>query len=149
MNKQRLLQLAAFLDQLPPKKFEYMTIAREGKKPMLEALKARDENCGTAACAMGWTPAVFPDLVAWRKHTYRDGRPYPKAAVIDICLLEHPDIIDWDAMVSIFDISPEAADYLFTPGLAAHGYSGLGDDALPTEVAAHIRAFVQRTEEES
>ncbi len=65
MNAKRLLKLADFLDKLPRAKFDFGVIAMQDGKPMLEALKAGKERCGTVACAIGWMPAVFPRSLRW------------------------------------------------------------------------------------
>lgn len=46
----RLEKLAAFLDKLPKKRFDFNTMREE-------------RDCGTVACAIGWMPEVFPRLV--------------------------------------------------------------------------------------
>lgn len=51
----RLRKLIAFLKALPPKKFDFTTEREIGEGP----------KCPTTACAIGWTPTVFPKLVKW------------------------------------------------------------------------------------
>lgn len=56
----RLLKLATFLRKLPTKNFDFEIFC--------DGIFDRENNmCGTVACAMGWTPAVFPRLVRWTK----------------------------------------------------------------------------------
>jgi len=132
MNATRLLKLADFLDQLPRQKFDFARIAHEGHKSMRDALKAGKHRCGTVACAIGWTPVVFPRLVRWV--TLNIG-----SRDLDVCLRSDDDSIDFDAAAQIFDIEYDDACFLFDPG-----DSRLGDGATPKQVAKHIRKFVKR-----
>lgn len=50
----RLAKLISFLEELEPEKFEFAKIRTE------------DSRCGTTACAIGWTPEIFPNLVRIR-----------------------------------------------------------------------------------
>lgn len=51
----RLRKLISFLESLPRHKFNF-AILREVR------------GCRTVACALGWTPELFPDLVAKRSY---------------------------------------------------------------------------------
>lgn len=50
----RLLKLATFMEMLEPAKFHYG-----------ELVSVTDGKCGTVCCALGWTPAVFPQHWRW------------------------------------------------------------------------------------
>lgn len=54
--QKRLIKLADFLDELREDKFDFDTMCQIVKKP-------DDHTCGTATCALGWCPNVFPNLV--------------------------------------------------------------------------------------
>lgn len=53
----RLLKLADFLEELPPEKFNFFKVVSRGEH--------NGHTCATVACAIGWTPKVFPRLVKW------------------------------------------------------------------------------------
>jgi hypothetical protein len=55
MKKQKLLKLADFLEKLKPRKLDMELIA-----DLHGAAEMNPHECKSAACAMGWTPAVFP-----------------------------------------------------------------------------------------
>jgi hypothetical protein len=134
MRADRLLQLADFLDKLPEEKFDFGTIAKQSGKPMLEALAAGHVKCGTVGCAIGWLPAVFPDQFKWVRSAFNDELTV---------LTKETDELNFDAAAEFFGIGYSQADYLFMPGYEDDGYSGLADEAKATEVAAHIRKFVE------
>ncbi len=52
----RLRTLAKFVRELPPEKFNFGLVVSEYDKI---------SACGSICCAMGWTPAVFPDQISW------------------------------------------------------------------------------------
>lgn len=126
MRADRLLKLADFLDALPEEKFDFATIAKEGGKPMLEALAAGHLKCGTVGCAIGWMPAIWPDELHWTE-AYKGS--------LDVT--DGKANFNFTAAAEFFEIRPEQADYLFMPG-----YSDLDEFATPADVAAHIRRFV-------
>jgi len=122
MNKQRLLKLADFIGKLPKRKLEMPEIARVD----METGRMNPNECGSVACAMGWSPFVFPRLLG-HEETY-DGSL--ERAVVS----KKTGNINWLAMVEIFNISHDDADELF----------GGGDDGYetPKEVAKGIRRYV-------
>ena len=150
IQKKRLLKLADFLDQLPPQKFDFDTIAVEGEKPHKEALKARTEHCGTTACAVGWMPAVFPRLTRWTRQPLWGGCMH-----IQVAPAGHGRARNFKVAEQVFGLTEQEADWLFMPdayvdnGLMSweDGYkdvsSPCGSDATPKQVARHIRRFVK------
>lgn len=130
MNAARLLKLAAFLHQLPPQKFDFSEVAFQDEKPMLEALKARKEDCGTVACAMGWCPAVFPKDITWKNKD--------QGGQLHVSLIKSPWTEDFEMAEKFFELSELEAGYLFKP-FASH----LDDEATAKEVAKLIRDFVK------
>lgn len=119
MNRKRLLKLADFIEKLPKHKLDMDTVGElRGSKRM------NFKECKSAACAMGWTPAVFPSLVKWR---------YDRT--IPVVYVESPTAIDKAAMQEIFDIDDIDADILFGP--ARRNYT------TPKQVAKGIRRYVK------
>lgn len=57
VGNRRLLKLADFLEELPPEKFNFFEVVSSGEH--------NGHTCATVACAIGWTPKVFPRLVKW------------------------------------------------------------------------------------
>ena len=129
IQRKRLLKLADFLEQLPPQKFDFGVIVTEGAKPMLEALKAREESCGTVACAIGWMPAVFPRLTKWKRSRSGLG--------LVVGLKDTSKYRNFEVAERFFGISKDDARYLFNPGDSVLSY-----DASAKQVAKHIRSFV-------
>jgi hypothetical protein len=139
MNKRRLLRLAAFLEELPPKRFDYSVWVGFDWKG------AKDLSCGTTACALGWATTIpsfglrlqdHGDVIVVRLRHPSSPRP-PRRCDID------PSI--WAAMVA-FGLSQNEAEYLFLPanlGFWKHS-SGLPATSSPKRVAKHIRDFVKR-----
>lgn len=137
-QKARLLKLAAFLIALPKQKFNFAVVATLGEKPMLEALAAKKESCGTVACAMGWTPALFPRLIAWTDEMVAwDGTKH-----LDVCSRETGAERD-AAMREIFGLSQDQVDFLFYPDTNGNG---LEDGASAKAVGRHIIRFVKWNE---
>jgi hypothetical protein len=131
MNAKRLLKLAAFLRQLPPHKFNFDVVTFQIGKPMAKALAAREEHCGTVACAIGWLPAVFPRSVLWDSNSNIYEHPL-------VVLKRNKNMVNFSAAEQLFDLSYGDARYLFDPER-----SYLGSDATAVEVAAHIEKFVE------
>jgi hypothetical protein len=132
MNAKRLLKLAAFLRQLPPHKFNFDVITYQVGKPMAKALAAREEHCGTVACAIGWLPAVFPRSVLWDSGS--NVYTYPL-----VVLKRDLNATNFTAAQKLFGLDYHDSRYLFDPDR-----SGLGSNATAVEVAAHIEQFVKQ-----
>jgi hypothetical protein len=141
MNKTRLLKLAAFLIALPKQKFNYAVVAVLGEKPMLEALAAKKESCGTVACAMGWTPALFPRKVMWDMDNLRTD--FSGTRHLDICSVDNPNVTRDRAMMELFDITQAQVDFLFYPETNGNGVS---EYATAKQVGRHIIRFVKWNE---
>lgn len=132
MNAKRLLKLADFLDALPRQKFNYSHFVNQAGKPMREALKAGKHACGTTACAVGWMPAAFPRLVAWR---------YMGDEAFGVTLkgLEELGLSNFETASRFFDLPYHTISMLFDPGNAENP---LGHDATPKQVAKYVRECV-------
>lgn len=123
MNTQRLLKLASFLRKLPPERFDFGVVVKH------------ETSCGTVGCAMGWTPAVFPDLVEWTK----DEEAWP------LTLTKTGKPTDYDTLASeIFEIGEDDAFSLFTPfNQGCIGLTRLPSDATPSQVADLIEEYIK------
>lgn len=147
MNKRRLLKLAAFLKELNPKLFNLGTVVGNNKKDYgyvkvekLKELKALKANCGTAACAMGWTPTVFPRLVEFYIETFDDG----EEGACNIALKKDTCNRGFDTVAEIlFDITSDQAEYLFNP-FSNGPYNKMDSGKIkPKFVAKVIEKFVR------
>lgn len=134
--KRRLLALAAFLESLPPERFDYGTWADDRKKGSL---------CGTTACALGWACS----MPAFRRQGLRlvwygvFGDAYPSDTVTGES--------GTGAACRVFGLSDAEAAYLFlpehNPKWTITNLPGLKRAPAPSasakDVAKHIRAFVE------
>ena len=123
LNKPRLTKLIDFLKQLPEEKFDFNRVIHK---------------CGTVACAIGWTPSVFPDLVTTiRIHG-------------DIRLqLKSGDPEDWqlypEVAEELFNINEYVAADLFSPQWQHRLHPDLTEldfEATPKEVAQMLEKFI-------
>lgn len=57
VQDRRLKKLIAFLRELPRGKFYFGDDVKESK--------SNGHTCATVACAIGWTPAIFPRVLKW------------------------------------------------------------------------------------
>lgn len=128
--KKRLLKLADFLDKLPKSKFFFGNFIAQYGKPPLEALEMGEYRCGTTACAIGWSPAVFPKLVRWIKDE-------ESGKIVDIRTIRGQR--NFMVGVELFGITERQSEFLFDPIT-----SGLGSYATAKTVANHIRKFVKK-----
>ena len=118
VTKRRLLKLAAFLDTLPPEKWDFLHIITR-KNP--------SRTCGTVCCAIGWTPVVFPRLIKWKDLFVRSKRAY--------------EIVKEQSQ-RLFGLSTEQINLLFIPRVSWNSESNqLPISATSTDVANHIRKF--------
>lgn len=134
VHSKRLEKLAEFLDTLPRQKFNFEEFVREEGKPMAEALKAGTYSCGTAACALGWTPAVFPRLVRWVKDA--TGR----TRIADVA---GGQLTERALGQELFGLSESETVTLFYPKTHWVLPGVLPPSATPKQVARHIRRFLK------
>lgn len=131
MNAERLLVLAAFLETVPPHRWDFSSIVGanwQGKT---------DLSCGTTACALGWATQI-PELneAGMRLPDFQEAW---EDRVLGLSFLFR------DAE-RVFDISGNDSDYLFNPADdedVAVDTGQLMPRASAREVAAHIRSFVR------
>jgi hypothetical protein len=117
-------KLAKFLEELPPEEFDFDII-----------------KCGTVACAIGWTPRVFPRLVKWHPRWYPGGLEASGRTVGVVRGF-------MGVATHLFGISSFNADRLFSsyPGYGNRIHESiplLGGDATPKQVAAGLRMFLE------
>jgi hypothetical protein len=125
----RLLKLAAFLEKLPRKRFDYGKWARWDSTDAADLSGA--PSCGTAACALGWATT----MPAFRRLGLYMNSPGNIWAIPAVRGTKRYGI---DAARRIFGISGSDAMRLFVAG----EFNGLSVDATAKQVAKHIRKFV-------
>lgn len=123
----RLEKLAAFLDKLPRKKFDFSDVVTAFDP---------EKYCGTVGCAIGWTPAVFPDLVEWGRNCY-GANVFLRAT--------HRGGYNHVAE-NLFGVTYDESEKLFSPYCEA---CPLGVGATPKQVAREIRKFIKEKQGET
>lgn len=140
----RLNKLADFLDTIPRNKFDLGVIVRnancntrteEGNEcPFSDRQlinEVKEGSCGTAACAIGWCPTVFPGLFRWVvQRDYGD---------VDI-VVEHKASgeTDFEAAEAAFELDEDESRYLF----GTEDYVN-GERTTAKTVAKRIREFIK------
>ena len=130
MNKQRMLKLADFLDNLPTKKFDF-SIFRDRDDT---AVYTPPEKCGAVGCAIGWMPTVFPRVCkSWMGSKMKNGYTVKPG-------------LWFDDAAKVLDIDYNDCDNLFSPGGCVPGLrpTALSENTTPKKVAARIRQFVEK-----
>ena len=136
-QKERLLKLADFLESLPRRKFDLTLIASTNSKAETPSLN----TCGTAACAIGWMPNVFPrackyeDVVLPKNEYDFDYRNYNNLTVEGKG--NYDDLTDFQLAEAFFGLDPNKyeSEFLFDP--ESYNYHRRGNKS----VAARIRKF--------
>ena len=116
MHRKRILKHADFIATLKPAKLLMTTVTQ------MDDGKMDPYKCSSVACAMGWTPAVFPRLIEW--------------TMLGSLRMKESRKRDYSAMVELFDISMDHAGILF----------GGGGDRFyhtPKQVAAGLRRYAE------
>jgi hypothetical protein len=116
----RLQKLADFLKELPEEKFDYSALRNESE-------------CGTIACAVGWCPEVFPELVkSFKGHIeFLDDSPAYDAQMI---------------AKKLFNLPFGFSRGLFYPGFQedlGYEFENLGNLASSAQVASLIEKFIK------
>jgi hypothetical protein len=137
LHADRLMKLARFLYRLPPEKFNFAVVLQGQDIP-------NDTfQCGTVGCAIGWMPMVFPERFEWRAAgAGRDQR-------IGLFDKESPYEVGNGNFIgtaeSFFDLLPEEASGLFSPGYQQYvEWNDVDSHTSPKEVAMMIASFVKR-----
>lgn len=123
-QKQRLLKLADFIEALPRGKFDLNIIAKENRDGEEPSVK----TCGTAACAIGWTPVVFPRACAYTFSLFDNSE-----LSVQSKLSGKRDFVFAE---EFFGLDCKESSYLFDPESYPSGRRG------KKSVAARIRKFV-------
>ncbi len=111
-QRQRLEKLITELPRLPKEKFDFSKVVSHGTP-----------KCGTTACAMGWTPVIFPEMVEWTG-TSCSGRWGPAGLLIGGEVMHYHL-----AAEELFGIPSSIAEELFAPQLVSgEDYDEDGDD---------------------
>lgn len=122
MNKERLLKLAAFLRELPLEKFDINQVVTSWDF---------ENDCGFVCCAIGWTPQIFPELVAWTGGVGWSSFPLK-------CCITNEERSYVNIASSLFDIDSEQVTDLFE----GSNY----DSNDPNMVADRIESFIKKYE---
>ena len=130
IHRRRLLKLADFLEALPPKRFNYCHWVGDDWEG------AANLSCGTTACALGWA-TTMPIFRRLGLCLYKPGRYYTPTVILKIGKRRGST---FDATEEIFGLDHNETMELFTP----RGSGELGPKAKASDVAAHIRRFVER-----
>jgi len=144
--RRRLLKLAAFLEKLPPERFEFGTWVGASWKG------AQDLSCGTTACALAWAATIPSFRAAGLYLRQTDHGPEVRLKGARPRLREH-GAEDTAARI-LFGLDTFGYQRLFIPRLAVDGlaighYYGkpvlgqLGGNATARAVAENIRAYVK------
>lgn len=142
IHKDRLLKLADYLyNTVNPKNFDiswFVTNKNEipsesSIKEIEQLLIEPDYDCGYAACAIGFMPAVFPNDFKWQVLVNNDISP----RVAYVHASSDEQFYEWDNAMEFFAISRRQGKYLFL-GISYPG----NDEPGPKEVAERIRTFV-------
>jgi len=121
---QRLKTLIEFLKTLPESKFDFAKVRKQ-------------RACGTVACAMGWTPEIFP---------------YVSISETPLNILITPGIGEramryWEAASHLFGIEDDDAYILFSPDDSETPCSDLNlpwcdESATPFRVALRLQYYL-------
>lgn len=134
-QKARLTKLATFLCSVPRKHFN-LDVVTAGDYEDIYDLKLGEtlsdigktckvHKCGAAACAMGWTPAVFPRKVYW--DDVGDVKAYSGEWY-------------WEEMQEFFGLDGGQSHYLFQPD----SYNSYDNSVTPKRVAKRIMDLVNK-----
>ena len=132
----RLLRLAAFLEKLPRKRFDYGNWVGDDWKGK------PDLSCGTTACALGWATAM-PEFRRLGLVMVQELNDEGVSVTGYVALKGIRYSNEYDAACEVFGMEHDDIDRVFMPG-DAYTCSGLPLSATPKQVARHIRKFVKR-----
>lgn len=123
-GNRRLQKLADFIEKVPRERFDLSIIAKTNTNGQLPTPK----TCGTAGCAMGFTPCVFPKDIRY-KRLYNT----PNLDVID-----NDGCSNFDLAERFFGLTIDEASYLFLPDFYPKNRRGR------VSVANRIRSFTKK-----
>lgn len=129
----RLVKLANFLENLPDENWDYSTI-RTYNKSVCEIDETRKISCGTTACAIGWTPNVFPEHIGC-KVTYSS----VYESIIDLTVYlkkdKNLDIRYWAA--DFFGLSRREVELVFLAKDCYNFYGVLNPEKVTRKMVAN------------
>lgn len=153
----RLKKLAKHLKtgKLAHVKFDFSLVHRNGDK--LTPKQKKLGFCGTAGCAVGELPAVFPRTWSYKKASEDvDFKQEPVVSYkgdVKSCFINggtEESRIDWNAVQTFFGINENEKDHLFIPGgqedcwmSPEASHSILHSNASRKEVAENIEWFIK------
>lgn len=125
LNKARIYKMARFIGKLKPHKLDMELVAKPNESKKMDPFR-----CASAACVMGWMPAVFPKDVRWKIY---DDDTWVKINVSKT----KPRWADVDASIvgKFFGIPFQAANILF--GTGEEGYR------TPKEVSKGLMEYAK------
>ena len=142
--RDRLLKLAAFLDKLPRKKFDFSVFY--------------EVNCQTKACALGYCPTVFPKdwMVGKKPYEIIEDAQGGKLKEYGVCLksmqLKVPGReASFLSAREFFGLINSEVEALFLGDCAymeTQYLKEFGDDATPKQIAGNIRRFIAHKDKE-
>jgi hypothetical protein len=150
MNKERLELVAKKLESLPPERFNYSSWIGKNWEG------AQDLSCGTTACALGWA-ATIPELQEAGLCIVA-GWDYACDPYVALSTRRQPVRqyeANYESVVAamwVFELTEDEVSFLFIPESpqaheeheeAEEHCTALVDTATATEVAAHIRKFIE------
>lgn len=136
MISERLLRLADGLDKIPPERFNFSIICAASDIHDTMHPDSLLTDCGSIGCAMGWAPNILPDLI---KAELIDGE-----VLFTVNEFNHLDYVE--AAKHLFSLSGSEVMTLFTPNYRGRMQTSLPNEATPTQVADHIRNFINSKE---
>lgn len=139
----RLRKLADFLEELPPKVFDFGKYAEPAS--YIKPVKVCGKVCNTVACAIGWAPSIpqFRRLGVKLRTVETD---YGFKLIVPS--LDGRDA-DWEEISErLFGLDINEHEQVFMPGRKINGYSGLKGNATAITVAKHIRKFCDLKQKE-
>ena len=128
VGNRRLLKLAAFLETLPKHKFDLDIIVDDNRVFGEDGneFNLPSADCGTAACAIGWCPNVFPRNCEYQNRGY--------ISVVD----KKTQYTDFTFAQNFFSLNRDESYYLFDPAFYNERRQG------NKSVAKRIRNFVAK-----
>lgn len=139
-SNKNLLILAAFLDKLPRKRFDYSHWVGENFKGK------PDLSCGTTACALGWT-VVIPKFKKMGVSAGPNSQNFFQLYGQSVSANQIATHLFMD------DQYDHSINHLFYPYESIYVNGGRlvapGNNATPKQVAKHIRKFVSERKKET
>ena len=130
-GRSRLMKLIEALDALPREAFNFETVVDKFD---------RAHSCATVACAIGWTPRIFPRLAQWTRTEYGFDSVTPRGGASTGIIRDDMDVV----AKSLFGLTSDHCE-IFVPNGQKSVHVNLPDcgfDATPKQVAKMLRKFI-------